>query len=413
MVDAEDEGISQTPPDLNMLDLGEFNSQTSSSPELPTPSTPLTLTPTSSQQTSQPSQSSTASSGPSSIGDVDLSQDWDEVNRQIHKCTEKMEPRACIQNLETWVASLGDPPFRKKVQDFFLEGGEEWGELTQTAISFLSLRNKADLWARVQAQVGWEDTHDARQPVVEQLDMSRPWAHELLGPPSWAAEALVKKRYRKLVLWAQRFYISVIQRINGAKDILCGDSRRLYEAQLNGLVAPRGEDLGDDPTLLPREHVWWPSMADVESLEPMQAANPGTTAPHGPNSPDPTSISSQTVHPEYVDADDTPSPAEGPSSEVDGITIRAHLDQVPLNYPSETVVQPSSTAHFHYGIPTVEPPSWYSNKLLSSNLKTAIFQPCKRCHTPQKECFGKPSYLIGANHWRPFSLGSYFTAVVV
>ena len=64
------------------------------------------------------------------------------------------------------------------------------------------------------------------------------------------------------------------------------------------------------------------------------------------------------------------------------VSLRAHLDQVPLNYPSETVVQPSSTAHFHYGFPTVEPLSWYSNKLLSSNLKTAIFQPSKRCHTP-------------------------------
>ena len=64
------------------------------------------------------------------------------------------------------------------------------------------------------------------------------------------------------------------------------------------------------------------------------------------------------------------------------ITLRAHLAQVPLNYPSETVVQPSSTAHFHYGFPTVEPLSWYSNKLLSSNLKTAIFQPSKGCHTP-------------------------------
>ena len=64
------------------------------------------------------------------------------------------------------------------------------------------------------------------------------------------------------------------------------------------------------------------------------------------------------------------------------LSLRAHLDEVPLNYPSETVVQPSSTAHFHYGFPTVEPLSWYSNKLLSSNLKTAIFQPCKRCHTP-------------------------------
>ena len=63
-------------------------------------------------------------------------------------------------------------------------------------------------------------------------------------------------------------------------------------------------------------------------------------------------------------------------------TLHAHLDQVPLNYPSKTVVQLSSGAHFHYGFPTVEPLSWYSNKLLSSNLKTAIFQPCKRCHTP-------------------------------
>ena len=51
-------------------------------------------------------------------------------------------------------------------------------------------------------------------------------------------------------------------------------------------------------------------------------------------------------------------------------------------WPSETVVQPSSTAHFHYGFATVEPLPWYSNKLLSRNLKTAIFQPSKRCHTP-------------------------------
>ena len=144
------------------------------------------------------------------------------------------------KKLETWVASLGDSPVRKKVQDFFLQEAEERGELTQTAISFLCLRNKADLWARVQAQVGWEDTQDARQPVLEQFDMTRPWAHELLGLPRGAHEAVVKKRYPKLGLWAQRFDISVIQRINGAKDILCGDSRRLYEAQWNGPVAPRG-----------------------------------------------------------------------------------------------------------------------------------------------------------------------------
>ena len=122
------------------------------------------------------------------------------------------------------------------------------------------------------------------------------------------------------MLWAQRFDISVIRRINGAKDILCGDSRRLYEAQLNGLVAPRGQDLGDDPALWPREHVWWPSMAYVESPEPMQAANPGTTALHGPISPEPTSTSSP-PHPEYIDADDTPSPAEGPAFGVDGIRV--------------------------------------------------------------------------------------------
>ena len=96
----------------------------------------------------------------------------------------------------------------------------------------------------MQAQVGWEDTHDARQPVLEQLDMSCSWAHELLGLPRGANEAVVKKRYRKLVLWCQRFDISVTQRINGAKDILCGDSRRMYEAQLSGLVAPQGEEVG-------------------------------------------------------------------------------------------------------------------------------------------------------------------------
>ena len=75
--------------------------------------------------------------------------------------------RDCIQKLENWVASLGESAFRKKVHDFFLQEAEERGELTQTAISFLSWRNKPDLWARVQAQVGWEDTHDARQPVLE------------------------------------------------------------------------------------------------------------------------------------------------------------------------------------------------------------------------------------------------------
>ena len=62
-------------------------------------------------------------------------------------------------------------------------------------------------------------------------------------------------------------------------------------------------------------------MADSESPERMQAANPGTAALHGPISPEPTSISSQTVHPEYIDADDTPSPAEDPASGVDGITV--------------------------------------------------------------------------------------------
>ena len=72
-----------------------------------------------------------------------------------------MELRDCIQKLETCVASLGDSPFRKKVQDFFLQEAEERGELTRTAISFLSLRNKADLWVRVKGQVGWEDNHDA------------------------------------------------------------------------------------------------------------------------------------------------------------------------------------------------------------------------------------------------------------
>ena len=135
-----------------------------------------------------------------------------------------MELHACNQKLETWGASLGDSPFRKKVQDVFLQEAEERGELTQTAIPFLTLRNKADLRALVQAQVGWEDTHDARQPVLEPLDMSCPWAHKLLGLPRGADEAVVKKRYWKLVLWAQRFDISVIQRIKGAKDILCGDS---------------------------------------------------------------------------------------------------------------------------------------------------------------------------------------------
>ena len=75
-------------------------------------------------------------------------------------------------------------------------------------------------------------------------------------------------------------------------------------------------------------------------------------------------------------------PTQDYHSYTHALPLRAHLDQVPLNYPSETVVQPSSTAHFHYGFPTVEPLSWYSNKLLSSNLKTAIFQPPKRCNTP-------------------------------
>ena len=61
-------------------------------------------------------------------------------------------------------------------------------------------------------------------------------------------------------------------------------------------------------------------------------------------------------------------------------SLRAHLDQVPLNYPSETVVQRSSTAHFHYGFPTVEPLSWYSNKPL-------FFSPARDATTPKKNVF--------------------------
>ena len=87
--------------------------------------------------------------------------------------------------------------------------------------------------------------------------------------------------------------------------------------------------------------------------------------------------------------------------------LRAHLDQVPLYYPNETVVQPSSTAHLHCGFPTVEPLSWYSNKLLSSNLKTAIFQPSKRCHRPLKRMFLK-TFLP---HWCK-TLETFFSWIV-
>ena len=41
----------------------------------------------------------------------------------------------------------------------------------------------------------------------------------------------------------------VIQRVNGARDILCGDSAGLYEAQLNSLGAPWRSNMGDDPCL--------------------------------------------------------------------------------------------------------------------------------------------------------------------
>ena len=36
-------------------------------------------------------------------------------------------------------------------------------------------------------------------------------------------------------------------------------------------------------------------------------------------------------------------------------SLRAHLDQVPLNYPSETVVQPSSTGTFITASPRLNP----------------------------------------------------------
>ena len=67
---------------------------------------------------------------------------------------------------------------------------------------------------------------------------------------------------------------------------------------------------------------------------------------------------------------------------LDPFSLRAHLDQAPFNSPSETVVQPGSTAYFNYGFLAVEPLSLYRNKLLSRNLKTIIFEPLNRCHAP-------------------------------
>ena len=52
--------------------------------------------------------------------------------------------------------------------------------------------------------------------------MSRPWAHELLGLPRGAHEAVVKKRYRKLVLWAQRFNSVSFKESMGRKTSFVG-----------------------------------------------------------------------------------------------------------------------------------------------------------------------------------------------
>ena len=89
------------------------------------------------------------------------------------------------------------------------------------------------------------------------------------------------------------------------------------------------------------------------------------------------------------------------------LPLRAHLDLVPLNYPSETVVQPSSTAHFHYGFPTFEPLSWYSNKLLSSNLINRYFSALQEMPHPLKRMFLK-TFLP---HWCK-TLETYFSWII-
>ena len=106
-------------------DMEDF-SKTSSPPELSTRCTPLTLTPIPSF-TSTHSRSSTASLAPFNIGSIEVEQPWEDPNKQIQGCTEKMLLRECKRILQLWVESLGreDDLYTKDMEDLLCREAEE------------------------------------------------------------------------------------------------------------------------------------------------------------------------------------------------------------------------------------------------------------------------------------------------
>ena len=126
----EDEGdddnvATPTPRNMYLADMEDF-SKTSSPPELSTPCTPLTLTPNPSF-TSTHSHSSTVSSAPSNMGSIEVEQPWEDLNKQIQGCTEKMLLRECIRILQLLVESLGreDDPYTRDMEDFLCREAAE------------------------------------------------------------------------------------------------------------------------------------------------------------------------------------------------------------------------------------------------------------------------------------------------
>ena len=92
----DDEHVATpTPPHTDLPDTEEV-SKISTPPELSMPCTPLTLKPAPSL-TPKHSHSSTASSAPSNMADIRIEQSWEEVSKQIQRCTEKMRLWECIK----------------------------------------------------------------------------------------------------------------------------------------------------------------------------------------------------------------------------------------------------------------------------------------------------------------------------
>ena len=216
--------------------------------------TPVSLSPLSDNALA--SQQSSASSRLSVIGEIDVSQSWEDLKRQIGRPDFKERLQEVNRNLASFVESQACHMFRAASEKLFLNESKEREEIEGNTRGVLSKRNRTDLMSRAKEQRAEENTFQFQDPPLHLPPATRPCQHEILGLPRHAPIENVKAQYRKLMFSAQVQHDDIFWRINHARDVLI-DASAQYEEQLSGLRVPMGQDLSDDPAMWPIDSMLW------------------------------------------------------------------------------------------------------------------------------------------------------------